>query len=368
MDIFNPWHDLSLANGDPNYMPPASALRFAKDCEGLMPWLRNAHSPEIMTWGWDAALKKLLVQEGVPEKSLPSYETLAVIRNLSHRKTATMVNQMLLGGLCGCPHIAPLPAREVRTVSAVKKLIEKYGDAAIKAPWSGSGRGLRWGRQGDTPEVTFSWARNIIESQGSIFVEQRVEPVMELAFLYDIWHDSASDVPWLLQNPYAYDLHFEGYSIFDTVNGVYRGNVLASNEDLEAMICRLIPREELERLHDILYRVLRCIFAGKYEGLLGVDMFIFHDGERYILRPCVEVNVRATMGFLARRLYDRIVSGESLGTPGIAVVCEALSNGKPLRMAVEYSPQKGNLLDMPRLASLTEVNVDTQYAVFVEEM
>jgi hypothetical protein len=34
--IFNPEHDLCLANGDANYVPPASALRFARQEAHLM--------------------------------------------------------------------------------------------------------------------------------------------------------------------------------------------------------------------------------------------------------------------------------------------------------------------------------------------
>ena len=30
--IFNPEHDLCLANGSPHYLPPASALKFRADC------------------------------------------------------------------------------------------------------------------------------------------------------------------------------------------------------------------------------------------------------------------------------------------------------------------------------------------------
>ena len=34
--IFNPEHDLCLANGTPHYMPPVSALRFAQQSASLM--------------------------------------------------------------------------------------------------------------------------------------------------------------------------------------------------------------------------------------------------------------------------------------------------------------------------------------------
>ena len=34
--IFNPEHELCLANGDPNFVPPESALRFGRDCAKIL--------------------------------------------------------------------------------------------------------------------------------------------------------------------------------------------------------------------------------------------------------------------------------------------------------------------------------------------
>ena len=54
MNIFNPEHDLCLANGDPNFVPPESALKFGRDCAGLTSLIETGEG--IIPWGWDAVL------------------------------------------------------------------------------------------------------------------------------------------------------------------------------------------------------------------------------------------------------------------------------------------------------------------------
>ena len=76
MNIFNPEHDLCMANGDANFVPPFSALEFGRDCAGLTSYIHKAGDGEIVPWGWDAVLKQRLVKQGVPVSSLPSDEAL----------------------------------------------------------------------------------------------------------------------------------------------------------------------------------------------------------------------------------------------------------------------------------------------------
>ena len=88
MNIFNPEHDLCMANGDANFVPPFSALEFGRDCAGLTSYIQKAGDGEIVPWGWDAVLKQRLVKQGVPVSSLPSDEALDEIRRLSRRGIA----------------------------------------------------------------------------------------------------------------------------------------------------------------------------------------------------------------------------------------------------------------------------------------
>ena len=105
--IFNPDHDLALASGNVNYMPPASARQMAADLALLPVWYASPESavlapsaynldflremqqhlslpvelmtePEValeenlkpMPWGWNPALRKRLQLLGVPESEL----------------------------------------------------------------------------------------------------------------------------------------------------------------------------------------------------------------------------------------------------------------------------------------------------------
>ena len=43
-------------------------------------------------------------------------------------------------------------------------------------------------------------------------------------------------------------------------------------------------------------------FSGRYCGYVGVDMFVYESDGGFRLAPCVEMNVRMTMGLLARRV------------------------------------------------------------------
>ena len=115
-------------------------------------------------------------------------------------------------------------------------------------------------------------------------------------------------------------MEFVGYSLFYTQNGAYRGNVLASNEFIEREICRFVPQELLEEVKGKLMEFLKENVCGRYEGYVGVDQFVcgeFYgldetgpedrgvDGRRLWFQPVVEINLRLTMGLIARNIYDR---------------------------------------------------------------
>ena len=100
--IFNPEHDLCLAKGRAHYLPPRSAVEFARRDAGIMQVLypeaeccsvydltrgQAAQATEVVAWGWDAVVKHELLKRGVPEALLPSDETINAIRELQHRST-----------------------------------------------------------------------------------------------------------------------------------------------------------------------------------------------------------------------------------------------------------------------------------------
>ncbi len=349
MNIFNPEHDLCLANGDANFVPPASALKFGEDCAGLTEWIEKSAGNEIVPWGWDAVLKRRLMKDGIPESMLPSDAAISEIRRLSHRRIAydagSYVNAFLPGFSV---FLRPLSyVREVQDLDSVASVVDEFGDAVLKAPLSGSGKGLRWARRGELSGSDLGWCRNIISRQGSVMVEKRLDIVRDFAMLFHI--DAAG-------------VGFEGLSLFFNDNGIYKGNVLASDAYILSTLGRFVPETLMINAKKVLMSFLEKEFCGKYEGYVGVDMFIYRDphqksGTAYLLAPVVEINVRMTMGLLARRVFDRHISSFS-------DIASPVRDGQ-YAMSVEFSAVPGVLCGRKFNAALTEIKPSSCYAVAI---
>ena len=117
---------------------------------------------------------------------------------------------------------------------------------------------------------------------------------------------------------YHEGIDFIGYSLFESRNGAYSRNILANNEEIEDMISEYIPRETLLTIREDLTAILSDTLVGHYEGFLGVDQIICQ-AYSPIFIPVSEINLRMTMGLIARNQYDlapltfmRLSSKESL--------------------------------------------------------
>ena len=281
--IFNPEHDLCIANGDENFVPPRSAVGFAKENIDLTEYLRrpNKQRRQIIPWGWNHSLKKRLINEGVDPAILPSEEELQFIRTHSRREFALDVHSRLS---CGDPRVIGPDYRTVATsVSEIEAFISANGSAVLKSPLSGSGKGIRFVKE-KLSESDEGWCRRTLDKQGSVIAEQRFEIIKECAMLFECHHEG---------------IDFIGYSLFESRNGAYSKNILASNEDIEDIIAGYIPRDTLIAIRKNLTAILADTLTGHYEGFLGVDQIISP-----IFVPVSEINLRMTMGLIARNRYD----------------------------------------------------------------
>ena len=91
---------------------------------------------------------------------------------------------------------------------------------------------------------------------------------------------------------------------------------------------RYLPLEKLERIREALRTELASVYGYTYTGYLGVDMMICRQDKenKYLVHPCVEINMRMNMGVVARLFYDRFAAPGSKG-----------------RFTVEYVPDNGAL-------------------------
>ena len=285
--IFNPEHDLCIANGDENFVPPRSAVGFAKDNMDLSERLKrpNKQRRQIVPWGWNHSLKKRLINEGVDPATLPSEEELQFIRTHSRREFALDVHSRLN---CRDKQVIKPDYRMAATsVGEIEAFISANGSAVLKSPLSGSGKGIRFIRE-RLSESDEGWCRRTLDKQGSVIVEQRFEIIKECAMLFECHYEG---------------IDFVGYSLFESRNGAYSRNILASNEEIEDVIAEYVSRDTLIAIREELKEILARTLVGHYEGFLGVDQMICQ-ADSPILVPVSEINLRMTMGLIARNQYD----------------------------------------------------------------
>lgn len=353
--VFNAEHDLALANNDPNFNAPLSALQLVRDLECLPVWyakppasvlcrsgcsvewlnglkelfpaLADIHfllSPEnkepesVNTWGWDKAVCKYLStsfygthQDNIKvPKLVPTEEQLDKIRTLSHRRIALNAFRYLSEYIPALN--APMhPAVEISTIEELHEFVNTNAPVVLKAPWSGSGKGLCWVKR-RLNKSQLGWCANVINKQGSLIAEKVYPVLQDFAMLFSCKNGKTD---------------FEGYSLFETETGIYRSNQLLSNEAiLKQLYARGISPELPELVQFHLRQFIDREIAPFYSGLLGIDMFVFRHENQTGLHPCVEINLRTTMGYVARVFYDRFVCPGAKGS-----------------FSVDYFPQKDEL-------------------------
>ena len=298
--IFNPEHDLCLASGDVNFIPPAAAVRFAQEGKWIERFMRapggvqpggGNDAGKIVPWGWNAVLKRKLMEGGWPVEMLPSDEELEFIRENSRRELAVE----LLGKLqCASTILSHTYRIIAHSIEEIESFLSRNRRVVLKAPLSGSGKGIRF-VTGELMETDLGWCRNTLQKQGTVIVEQRMEVQQEFAMLFECTPAA--------ERPYG-NVAFRGYSMFYTSNGAYKGNILASNEHIENTLSQWVPKGMLHKVREEIARWLDEKLSGKYTGFIGVDQFICSHNGAVLYNPAMEVNLRMTMGLIARNIYD----------------------------------------------------------------
>lgn len=278
--------------------PPASGAMAAVSC--------------VSPWGWDPALRARLRRMGIADVILPGDERLRQTRLLSHRRTAAQLLGLLQAD--GLDALTGETPAECTTMEEVEHALERHSRNVLKAPWSSSGRGVRFvgvslqaeAQTGQEPAPPLSdqslqgWLRNVLRRQGSIIVEPCYNKVKDIGMEFEAKADGSVD--------------YCGLSLFHTANGAYTGNILATERTKREMTGRYLPLQLIDRVSQRVRQHLATIIQGRYCGPIGVDMMICprkddgqtaqegQDRQGFLLHPCVEINLRRTMGHVALTL------------------------------------------------------------------
>ncbi|MBO6189050.1 MAG: hypothetical protein J6O23_11205 [Prevotella sp.] len=322
LHVFNPEHDIALASGLSNFTAPHAGRQLRGDL-GFLPALWAAEGDCVLVdhvasaqrtfarlrnrvgakevrfvsadellhlaidyvepWGWDNALVAALRRKRVRDDVLPLKKELELVRQLSHRRTAARLLPLLqMEGTVG-------EVTECYSVDAVEEALGREGRVVVKAPWSSSGRGVRFVTERAHLAHLHNWLCNVIRRQGSVMVEPYYDKVKDFGMEFTATPEG---------------IRYEGLSLFHTQNGAYTGNVLATEQAKRDTLSRYLPLQLLDAVRE---KIVATCELGPYCGPFGVDMMLVRPvgavaaetGGTCLLHPCVEINLRRTMGHVA---------------------------------------------------------------------
>ena len=316
LHLFNPENDLALALGCRHYTPPPHAAQLHRAGALLPVWwadrndsiiapyattdediawlsatwglkastsLPDTHC-EASPWGWSEDARRQFVTAGVDPVVLPPDETLRHLRNLSHRRSSIAILSAM-----GLDRLVP---EEVTDPQRALQLEDESPGRFFKSPWSCSGRGVFCAR-GLSRKVLHEKTAGIINRQGSVMAERGYMKVAEFGSLYECD---------------AIGVKFRGLSMFLTeARGAYTGNIVAPQDYFIRRIDSLGLLRQLDDATRQLESVLTPMLTPYYKGWLGIDMMAYTGDDGHIhLHPCIELNLRMTMGVAAMKISERL--------------------------------------------------------------
>lgn len=254
----------------------------------------------IQPWGWDGSIRSCLEGFGVKEQYLPEKIKLDTIRQMSHRAWAAenllMPLRNIINGTVG-------ESFKLHTLVELRDMLSERGNVVLKAPWSSSGRGIRYvyGMSGNGSDSDINgaltthlegWFNNVLHRQGCVMAEPYYDKVCDFGMEFECKCDG--------------QISYRGLSLFSTSNGAYTGNILDDEEHKEALLCRYISGAKLQSIREKVKGLLSQAFQGKYSGFFGIDMMVVRNSDGTLaIHPCVELNLRMTMGHVANLLANK---------------------------------------------------------------
>ena len=369
--VFNPEHDYALADNQPQYVTLRSAAQFAYDCAPFMRYLTedeavvlDAYHPfgkefrknfaplenaeritKVTPWGWDAAVVYQLRRIGIPEKLLPTDRQLSKLRELAHRKTAITAMEFL-HDKHPHPELLPAPPSYLTEIQQVEDFVKQIPDVIFKSPYSGNGRGHLYAHGNCSPTLLRQCA-GVLRRQGGLIAERMYTVVQDFAMEFRC-HDGQAD--------------FLGYSLFHTEHYGYGGNLLMPDDAILSTLSQYIDIQEILQAKTLVQDFLRQHIAPHYDGVAGVDMFVYQEDGAYKLHPFVEVNLRMTMGLAAHEIFRRHCHPEARGTFRLVRGDVETRHGTSLQSEMQLRDG----LWWSGTAVLNPVTEGTEFAVVVE--
>lgn len=393
---FNPGHETAVLSGKVNYTPTRQVQTMFRDLACLPLWYADSKDlvwveEYAMAEAYLSVLRRVFPQlpsvisteQFLHESSLGNYEAAPwgispqslyyykrlqkrekgniripvwkdAYKQLTGRQTARKVLERLKELL---PEMV-LPVTPVfcRTVDEIKTYMQTHQPPfVLKTPFSSSGRGLLWLCSSELLQKDLLWIDRAIRKQEEISIEPALDRQQDWAM--EFVSDGKGRVS------------YRGLSVFGTAErGAYSGNILGSESFRESFILRHISSTDFVRIKKALEIVLSEIYGYLYTGCIGVDMLLYRQSgySSWNIHPCVEINMRQTMGMVAVQLSERFLDANATGQ--FVVDYARLSGEIQMRdreMQARYPLVTENGKIRSGYVSLCPITGDTHYWAYV---
>lgn len=325
---FNPGHETAVLNNSRYYRPAANQLKMQADLAYLPAWyarpadyvwvdkplgedfLRLTQAlPHLAQAITTAEVSAIAGQEevelwGISPQAIHQLNLSPTLwkdeyRELTSRAPARRCLSRLIDNI---PEIDKkiLPVCHSQIASIEESLRQSTGKQLLKSPYSSSGRGLVWLPPGELARSEKQIIAGMLKKQSCVSTEPALDKALDFSFHFRIEQDRT--------------VSFLGYSLFNTNSkGAYLYSLLDSQQHFEEKLHSYIPPGLLSQITPYIIAFIGEEYAPYYTGNIGVDMLIYQDEGQYRLHPCVEINMRKSMGYLSLRLYTRFVHPQSRG-------------------------------------------------------
>lgn len=381
---FNSTCEMAVANGSPHYTAPTRLRELEKDLSPLMlffaekkdivlikeplskPFLNRLENAEIPLPSFmcisdlkEMLLKKETINKYNPQpwgkspvedtffnKLLPESKPIwfPEMKKLFERKTSLLFLEKLL---------TQYPQKEYP--KDIPFLIEKIPlpeinikEFILKSPLSSSGRGLRIVRNGILDPDTLRWMNMILKKQGYLTVEQRYKKISDFSFQFYVYGN--------------HSVKHIGNTWFKTNDkGQYKGHILNANIPKEAAPLKTLISDTAKNLCNLLSI---SDYSSQYIGYLSIDAFLYREGNKIKLHPCVEINPRYNMGILCRYI-EKNINPLSKGS------FEIYYNPKCSYSSFVHQQEKINPIEISNhlitkgFLSLTDYNKDCKFGAYI---
>jgi len=338
--FFNPDHETAVLNASKHYHPPTQVAKMQADLAFLPAWYAfdgdfvfmekplpdgflfsleplNFQvlpvSPHDFTEKQEAFQHSILDLWGISPQSVHFFEELNKSDNLSlaippwkeeYRFLGSrFASQKLLSRLLDRipevePDIFPLFFPDIEKIEQANQ--QSPEPLLVKSPHSSSGRGLLRLLPGKLTQSERQIIGGMLKKQGEVSIEKLLNKQLDFSMQFE--------------NTVAGDTRFLGYSIFQTnLRGAYEKSSLDTQSCLEKQISHRIENDLLVKTRTILSELIHEMYANAYHGIIGVDLLVYKTIDANRLHPCVEINMRKTMGYLAFRLAEKYLHPDSHG-------------------------------------------------------